>query len=126
MNFASVDDVIAMYRPLTASEEEKVETLIPIASDLIRQEAILVGKNIEQMLEDGVLLQNTLKSVTIDIIKRMLVQTDESINMTQMSQAALGYSVSGTFVSQAGGMYLLQNEKKRLGLTRQHLGIIEL
>jgi hypothetical protein len=46
--------------------------------------------------------------------------------MSQVSQSALGYSVSGTFLNPQGGMFFYDNELKRIGLTkRQKLGRIE-
>lgn len=46
--------------------------------------------------------------------------------MTQMSQSALGYSVSGTFLIPGGGLFIKRSELARLGLLRQQVGVIEL
>ena len=45
--------------------------------------------------------------------------------MTQMSESALGYSVSGTYLVPGGGLFIKRSELKRLGLTRQKYGVIE-
>ena len=126
MAYATVDDVIVLYRTLSTEEKEKVEAMLPIVSDLIDQEAIKVGKDIQTLLDEGKLLENTLKVVTVGIIKRVLTQTDQGMQFSQMSESALGYSVSGTFANAGGGIYLLNNEKKQLGLNRQRLGTIEI
>lgn len=125
MAYATIEDVIALYRPLNQEEIEKVNALLPVVEDLIQQSALNVGKDINEMVERGELLENVLKAVEVDMIKRTLVQNDQSTQMSQMSQSALGYSFSGTYVAQGGGVYLLKNELKRLGLNRSRIGSIE-
>lgn len=125
MAYATIDDVIALYRPLSNEEKTKVEALLPIVEDLIKQSAMNVGKDIYDMIQEGELLESVIISVEVDMIKRSLVQNDQSTQMSQMSQSALGYSFSGTYVAQGGGVYLLKNELKRLGLSRSKIGSIE-
>jgi len=43
-----------------------------------------------------------------------------------MSQSALGYSVSGTFLVPGGGLFIKRSELARLGLLRQRVEVIEL
>ena len=46
--------------------------------------------------------------------------------MEQMSQSALGYSVSGTFLVPGGGLFIKKSELARLGLRRQRIGVIDI
>jgi hypothetical protein len=48
--------------------------------------------------------------------------------MSQESQAALGYSWSGTYAIPGGGIAqaIMKNDLKRLGLRRQRMGVIDL
>jgi hypothetical protein len=46
--------------------------------------------------------------------------------MAQMSQSALGYSVSGTYLVPGGGLFIKKSELARLGLKRQKTGVIDL
>ena len=55
-DFATVDDIIALWRPLTPEEIERAKKLLPIISDVLRQEAMNVGKDLDQMLSDGEVL----------------------------------------------------------------------
>ena len=48
--FATIEDVNKLFRPLSPSEEEKATALLPIVSDSIRQEALKVGKDIDKMI----------------------------------------------------------------------------
>ena len=45
--------------------------------------------------------------------------------MTQFSESALGYSVSGSFLVPGGGLFIKDNELTRLGLKRQRFGVID-
>ena len=117
MDFASIQDITDLFRELTPAEAKTAEALLPIVSDSIRQEAKKVGKDIEEMLESKELLENVLKSVTVDVVARALMTSTNSEPMTQMSQSALGYSVSGSFLVPGGGLFIKKSELARLGKT---------
>lgn len=126
-NLITVDDVSKLWKPLTAAEQEQVEALIPVVSDSLRMEAKKVGKDLDQMITNGDLLENVVKSVIVDIISRYMDQlsADHSSTLSQESQSALGYSWSGTYVNTGGGMAILNKDLKRLGLTRQRFGMVD-
>ena len=124
--FATIDDVKKLFRPLTTEEAERAEALIPIVCDSIRQEARNVGKDIDEMLETEELLENVLKSVVVDVVARVLMTSTNSEPMSQMSQTALGYSVSGTYLVPGGGLFIKKSELARLGLRRQRFGVMEI
>ena len=89
-NYATIDDLITLWRPLSTEEVERAEALLPIVSDSLRQEALNVGKNLDQLIEDGAVLESVVKSVTVDVVARTLMTPTNETPMTQMSQAALG------------------------------------
>lgn len=124
--FASIDDIIHLFRPLTPQEVERATALLPVVSDTIRQEAMKVGKNIDDMLENGTLLENVLKSVTVDVVARTIMTSTESEPVTQMSQSALGYTASCTYLVPGGGLFIKNSELSRLGLKKQRVGVINL
>ena len=128
--YATVEDVAALWRPLTVAEGERAEQLLPLISDTLRQEARKVGKDLDEMIaedEDGS-FESTVKLVTVDIIGRVLRQSTSSEPLSQESQSALGYTWSGTFAIPGGGIAaaIMRNDLKRLGLMRQRLGMIDL
>ena len=100
--------------------------LLTVVSDCLRQEAKKVGKNLDQMIENGDVYENVVKSVCVDIIARNLMTSTNSEPMEQMSQSALGYSVSGTFLVPGGGLFIKKSELARLGLRRQRIGVIDI
>lgn len=124
--FATVADITALWRPLSEAEKERAEALLPVVSDSLRQEAIKVGKDLDQMLADGEVLENVLRSVVVDVVARTLMTSTDSEPMTQFSESALGYSASGTFLVPGGGLFIKSSELARLGLKRQKYGVIDL
>lgn len=124
-DFATVDDLATLWRPLKADEQERAEALIPIVSNRLRQEAENVGKDIDEMIEDSQVYKDVVKSVTVDIVARTLMTSTTQEPMTQYSQSALGYTVSGTFLTPGGGLFIKRNELKALGLRKQRYGVIE-
>lgn len=126
MNYATVDDVISLFRPLTPAETERTEALIPIICDSLRYEAEKVGKDLDAMVTDNQSLAGVAKSVTVDVVARTLNTSTTAEPMSQMSQSALGYSVSGTYLVPGGGLFIKKSELARLGLRRQRYGVIEL
>lgn len=124
--FATIADITALWRPLSEAEKERAEALLPVVSDSLRQEAMKVGKDLDQMLADGEVLENVLKSVVVDVVARTLMTSTDSEPMTQFSESALGYSASGTFLVPGGGLFIKTSELARLGLRRQKYGVIDL
>lgn len=123
--FATIEDISVLFRPLSELEKERAKALLPLVSDSIRQEAIKVGKNIDEMLAKKKILPNVLKSVTVDVVARALMTSTTSEPMTQMSQSALGYTASGTFLVPGGGLFIKKSELARLGLRKQRYGVID-
>lgn len=126
-DFATLNDVITMWRAVTPEEQTRIEALLPVISDGLRQEAIKVGKNLDEMIVENPVLANVAKGVTIDILSRTINTSTTAEPMSQMSQSALGYTVSGTYLVAGGGtLQILKNDLKKLGLLRQRVGIIDL
>lgn len=125
-DYATIDDIIALWRPLTPQEKERATALLPVVCDSLRMEAKKVGRDLDEMLENGDVLANVLKSVTVDVTARALMTPTDDTPMTQMSQSALGYSVSGTYLVPGGGLFIKKAELARLGLRRQQIGVIEI
>lgn len=124
-NYASVNDIIALKRTLTAEEQERAETLIPIVCDSLRYEAEKVGKDLDQMIESSTHIASVAKSVVVDVVMRELMTSTDGEPMTQVSESALGYSVSGSYLVPGGGLFIKKSELKRLGLVRQRFGVID-
>ena len=125
-NFATIEDINTLWRPMTADESTRADALLPIVSDSLREEAIKVGKDLDAMIEERPTLASVAKSVTVDVVARALMTSTNSEPTTQFSESALGYSVSGTYLVPGGGLFIKKSELARLGLRRQRLGVIDL
>lgn len=125
--FATVLDVINMWRPLTDDETSRAEVLLPVISDELRYKATLTHMDLDVMIEQTPTLASVAKEVTVSILTRILRQNTTGEAMTQESQSGLGYSWSGTYAVAGGGIgnAIMNNDLKRLGLKRQRYGVID-
>lgn len=127
--FATLADVETLTgRSFTGEEQTRIGALLPMVSDALRNEALMVGKNLDDMVADNESYANVVKLVTVDIVVRALRQSTEGEPMTQEAQSALNYSWSGTYAIPGGGIAasIMKNDLKRLGLRRQRIGVIDL
>ena len=124
-DYATVQDVQTLWRALTAAEQTRAEALIPVICSSLRQEAAKVRKDLDAMVADDPDLAEVAKSVTVDVVARTLMTSTNQEPMTQYAEAALGYSVSGSFLVPGGGLFIKKSELARLGLRRQQMGVIE-
>lgn len=125
-NYATIEDIKALWKTLTTSEQERAEALLPIVCDSLRHEANMVGKDLDKMIKDSPSLLNVTKSVTVDVVARTLMTSTDTEPMVQFSQSAMGYTTSGTFLVPGGGLFIKESELARLGLRRQSLGVIDI
>ena len=121
-NYVSIDDLIRLWRPLKAEEIERADALIPIVVDSLREEAKLVGKDLDEMAE-SISYRSVLKSVIADVVARTLMTSTDTEPMTQFSESALGYSYSGNFLVPGGGLFIKKSELNKLGLRKQKIGV---
>lgn len=125
-DYATVQDVATLWRPLTTDETARANALIPLICDSLRYEANKVGKDLDEMIADSSVLASVAKSVTVDVVARTLMTSTDQEPATQFSQSALGYSVSGTYLVPGGGLFIKKSELARLGLKRQQRRVIDL
>jgi len=128
-DFAALEDVAALTgKVYSESEQARLTALLADISNALRFEAKKVGKDIDEMIVKSEAYASVVKIVTVDVAVRVLRQNLDTEPMTQESQAALGYSWSGTYAIPGGGISgaIMRNDLKRLGLRRQRYGSIDL
>ena len=126
MEYATVQDIIMLFRSLSQAEKDRAEALIPIVCDRLRFEADKVGKDLDCMIQENENLENVAKSVVVDVVARTLMTSTDAEPVSQFSESALGYSVSGTYLNPGGGIFIKKDELKALGLRRQQIGVLNL
>lgn len=124
--YATIDDVRQLWREMTTEETNKAWYLLEVVSASLRSEAKKAGKDLDAMLEADEDLQIVAKSVTVDVVARTLMTSTNSEPMTQVTESALGYSVTGTYLTPGGGLFIKKSELARLGLRRQKYGVMDL
>lgn len=126
--YATVEDLATLWRPLTVEETTRADALLPLISDALRQEAVKVGKDLDEMVAADASYASVVKLVTVDVAARVLRQDTNGDAMTQESQSGLGFSWSGTYAVPGGGIAgaIMNNDIKRLGLLRQGIRTVKL
>lgn len=126
-DYATVSDVIALYRPLEPEEEVRAAELLPVISARLRQYAWNVNRDLDEMIaaDESGQLAIVARSVTVDVLARTLQTPTSGPPMSQISESALGYTVSGTYQNPGGGIFIKNAELKALGLTRQRYGMVD-
>lgn len=124
--FASIDDMETLWRKLNGEEIIRAQKLLEIVSECLRHEARKVNKDLDDMISKDDTLESVAKSVTVDVVARTLMTSTNAEPMTQISESALGYSMSGTYLVPGGGLFIKKSELARLGLKRQKYGVIDL
>lgn len=123
--YTTVNDVIQLWRALQPDEAPRAEALIKTVEASLRVEADKVGVDLDEKAKDENYL-SVLKSVVVDIVARTLMTSTNQEPMTQFSESALGYSVSGSFLVPGGGLFIKRTELARLGLRKQRYGALEI
>ena len=123
--FATIQDIIDLWRPMSPEETDRADALLPIVSDSLRVEADRVGKDLDVMVAEDAVYANVVKSVAVDIVSRTLLTSTKNEPMTQTSESALGYSWSGSYLVPGGGLFIKKSELARLGLRKQRYGVID-
>ena len=119
-SFATVADLEAAWKPLTADEEARAEVLLLQASNYLRQIAINNGRDIDDNIiadPSGVYGANVKMVVTSAVQRSIASPVDMMPDASQWSQSASPYSESMSFtVNVSSTLYFKDKELKLLGL----------
>ena len=123
--YASVADV-ALLRPLTAQEQTQAESLLASASAKLRLTAKGYGYDLDGLIAKDEDYGSAVQAVVVQAVIRALNSvTDNTPPAVQSSQAAMGYSLSMTWLNSGQALYFLRNELDELGFLRQRYGALE-
>lgn len=119
-SFATVADLEAAWKPLTADEEARAEVLLLQASNYLRQIAINNGRDIDDNIiadPTGVYGANVKMVVTSAAQRSIASPVDMMPDASQWSQSASPYSESMSFTGNVSStLYFKDKELKLLGL----------
>lgn len=125
-SYATTDDVIAYKGAISADMLTRMPKLIEACSAELRLIAKRQGKDLDQMVADD---EDIACAVTKGVVDSSVNYYYQSENkepiMTQFSQAAGGYSFSGTLANAGGAFYFPKKFLRDIGLSSQIVGTIE-
>lgn len=127
--YATVDDIRAIGRSLSAEQSEAAEVLIAQASAKLRITARKYGKNIDAMIMDtetGEDYALAVKSAVVQAVCRALDSAAGSTAVQQGTESIGAYSVTQIYANAGQSLYFLRNELKDLGILRQTFGLTEM
>ena len=124
--FATLNDLTALWRPMSAEEQGRAAVLLEVVSASLRVEADRVGRDLDKMVAENSNLKEVAKSVTVDVVARTLMTSTDQEPMTQLSQTAGPFSATAQFLVPGGGLFIKRSELARLGLRRQRYGVMDI
>ena len=119
-SLATVAELEAAWKPLTADEQARAEVLLLQASNYLRQIAVNNNKDLDDNISadpTGVYGAN-VKMVVLSAVQRSIASPiDMMPDATQWSQSATPYSESMSFIGNSSStLYFKDKELKLLGL----------
>lgn len=122
--YATVSDLASLWRAMTTEEQQRASALLPVISASLRQEAKRRGRDLDAMIAEDPDLAEVARSVAVDVCARTLMTATDQEPMSQITEGAMGYSFSGSYLVPGGGLFIKANELARLGLKRQRVGAL--
>jgi hypothetical protein len=123
--YATVDDLSSYWRTMTSDEQTRAAVLLESVSAELRIIATSVNKDLDDMIADSDDYGMLVKSVVMDTVARILNQSTTGEAMSQISESAMGYTQSGTYLVPGGGSTILNRDLKRLKLKKQQVSSVE-
>ena len=124
--YATVDELSSYWRTMTSDEQTRAAVLLDSVSSELRIIANSVGKDLDELIADSDDYGTLVKSVVMDTVARILNQSTTGEAMSQISESAMGYTQSGTYLVPGGGTTILNRDLKRLKLKKQQVSSVEI
>lgn len=125
-SYATVTDVITFRGAISADAASRLPEIIKACSSELRLVARNQGKDLDDMVDEDEDIAEAVKKGVVDasIYYYNSTESKDPI-MTQFTQAAGGYSFSGTLTNPGGAFFFPRKLLRDLGLASQIVGTIE-
>lgn len=120
--FATTSDLEARWRPLSTEEQTRAETLLGDASTLIRS----LGRGVDERITAGDMDPDTPRAVVCAMVKRAMQGPLDLDGVSQVQQSNGPFQYGLTYANPAGDLYLTKVEKRRLRITAQRAGSVDM
>lgn len=124
--YATVADLSAFWRPVTAGQEtDRATSLLELSSNRLRAKATEHGFNLDEKTEADAVYKSNVKFVVLESVKRAM-QTDQNVPPVDSYQQAAGpYSTNYKYTNPSGDLWFKGSELAEIGLTgQQEIGSI--
>lgn len=119
MAYTQTEDFALLVRKFRNEEEEnKAEALIEVIEDKLRMKAHQVGKDLDEMIDNGAIYESVLKGVVCGILVRSLNEDTASPFASQITASANGYSQTYSPIA-TGDIFIKDNEFATLGILKR-------
>lgn len=112
-SFASTEDLVKRWRPLSSTETETAAVLLEDASVEVR--LLLKRAGVPEVEVDA----DAARIVVCGMVKRSMIAGDNSPGVTTSQETTGPFSRSFTYANPTGDLYLTKREKLLLGLGAQ-------
>lgn len=128
ISYATVSDVIAYRGPLSADATSRLGVILETCSAELRLIAKRQSKDLDEIIDADEDIAIAVKKGVIDASVNYYNSTLDNGEplMSQISQAAGGYSFSGTLANPGGAFYFPKKFLKDIGLGLQTVGKMEI
>ena len=118
MPYATIADIEARWRTLSADERTRAEVLISDASNMLAKLVNVDDSDAEQA--------SLLNTVCCNMVIRAMSATSmDTFGVSQTSVTAGPYTQSYSYANPSGDMYLTKFEKRLLGVSTSYIGSIQ-
>ena len=125
-SYATTDDVIAYKGAISADMMSRIGKILETCSAELRLIAKKQGKDLDQMIADDDDISVAVTKGVVDAsVNYYYASENKEPIMSQFSQAAGGYSFSGTLANAGGAFYFPKKFLRDVGLYTQKVSTIE-
>lgn len=124
MAYTKTEDFALMIRSFRNEDEKnKAEALIEVIEDKLRMKAHQVEKDLDDMINEGIIYESVLKGVVCGILVRCLNEDSTAPYASQITASANGYAQTYSPIS-SGDIFIKDNEYSTLGILKRKSGVI--
>lgn len=124
--YATTDDVIKFRGPQETSTLTRLTEILPSCSASLRRYATMAGIDLNALVEDDEDVKELTKKAVVDASFYYLSSLSQNETLlSQFTQSAGGYSLTGTLANVGGGFYFPKSVLRTLGIVRPKVSSFE-
>lgn len=108
--YATVEQLESRWRSLSSSEKDTAEVLLGDASALLRS----FCRSLDSDIADGSVEPVVVEAIVCAMVRRSMNVSDDGFGVSSFQESAGPFSMSRSFASPTGDMYVTTSEKQRL------------